>query len=99
MVTKVSKPRAYCHTRQLSYSLSPTTPKAPKRIVDTPHRTRLIRDAKHTAGKITRAELFKKHGISERTGYHILANPNPRSSQNFSNRGRKRLLEPHHLKE
>ena len=97
MVTKVSKPRAYCWTRQTSQSLSPVTPRAKKRIIDTPHRTRLIHDAKSTAGKITRTELFKKHGISESAGYAILANPNPRRSQKLHNWGRKRLLQPHHV--
>jgi hypothetical protein len=91
MVTKVCKPRAYCRARQNSYSLSPISPKSPKRIVDTPRRTRLLRDAKHTAGKIPRTELFKQHGIPTRTGYRI------RRSQPLSNRGRKRLLQPQNL--
>ena len=72
MITKVSKPRPYCRKRQLSRSLTPTSPKLPKRIVDTVRRTRLLRDAKLTAGKITRKELFKSHRILERTGRRIL---------------------------
>jgi transposase len=97
MVTKVCKPRAYCRERQNSYSLSPISPKSPKRIVDTVRRTRLLRDAKHTAGKIPRTELFKQHGISIRTGYRILREGTSRRSQALSNRGRKRLLQPQHL--
>jgi hypothetical protein len=80
MVTKVCKPRAYCRERQNSYSLSPISPKPPKRIVDTPRRTRLLRDAKHTAGKILRIELFKQHGIPTRTGYRILREGTERRS-------------------
>src|SRR5271163_2105612 len=97
MATKVSKPRAYCRERQNSYSLSPISPKPPKRIVDTPRRTRLLRDAKHTAGKIARTELFKLHAIPARTGYRILRKGTERRSQTLSNRGRKRLLQPHRL--
>ena len=97
MTTKVSKPRPYCSKRRLYRSLTPASPKPPKRIVDTVRRTRLLRDAKLTAGKITRKELFKSHGIPERTGRRILRENTSRRSEKLSNRGRKRLLEPHHL--
>src|SRR5271170_5030207 len=97
MTTKMFKPRPYCRKRQLSRSLTPTSPKSPKRIVDTVRRTRLLRDAKLTAGKITRKELFKSYGIPERTGRRILRENTSRRSEKLSNRGRKRLLEPHHL--
>jgi len=97
MTTRVSKPRPCCRKRQLSRSLTPASPKPPKQIVDTVRRTRLLRDAKLTAGKITRKELFKSHGIPERTGRRILRENTSRRSEKLSNRGRKRLLEPHHL--
>ena len=97
MTTRVSKPRPYCYKRQLSRSLTPTSPKSPKRIVDTVRRTHLLRDAKLTAGKITRKELFKSHGIPERTGRRILRENTSRRSEKLSNRGYKRLLELHHL--
>ena len=97
MTTRISKPRSYCRKCQLSRSLTPTSPKSPKRIVDTVRRTRLLRDAKLTAGKITRKELFKSYRISERTGRRILHENTSRRSDKLSNRGCKRLLEPHHL--
>jgi hypothetical protein len=64
-------------------------------MVDTPRRVRLIADAQSTAGKMTRKELFKLHGIAETTGYRILKSKMARRSERIYNRGRKKALAPY----
>jgi hypothetical protein len=71
---------------------SPSSSRAPKTMVDTPRRTRLLRDAASTAGKIPRTELFKRHNINKRTGYRILKEGTTRRSARIHNRGRKPVL-------
>ena len=71
-----------------------SSPRAPKTIIDTPRRTRLLRDAQSTAGKIPRIKLFKRHNINKRTGYRILKEGTPRRSERIHNRGRKLILAP-----
>jgi hypothetical protein len=63
-------------------------------MIDTPRRVRLLADAQSTAGKLTRKELFKLHGIAKSTGYHILKKKRARRSERIHNRGRKRVLAP-----
>ena len=87
--------RKNCQQPDFSIPLSPTSPRKPNTIVDTPRRTRLLRDAKLTAGKIPRRELFKKYNIAEKTGYRIIKSDSTRRSQLIHNRGRKPVLAPH----
>ena len=68
-----------------SISPIPSSPRAPKTIIDTPRRTRLLRDAESTAGKIPRTELFKRHNIKKRTGYRILKEGTTRRSTRIYN--------------
>src|SRR4051794_4378955 len=84
--------RRVCRKSFSPILLSPSSPRVSKTIIDTPHRTRLIRDAKATAGKLPRTELFKLHKIAKRTGYRILQEGTPRRSPRIHNRGRKRIL-------
>ena len=82
--------------RARSPSPSPIrSPKKPKTITDTPRRVALQQDAIATAGKLPRKQLFKKHGIPERTGYDILKSGTARRSERIHNRGRKPLLDQH----
>ena len=81
-----------------SYSIDPPSPAAPrtlKTILDTPRRARLLADARHTAGKLPRTELFKIHNVSETTGYRIIKEGTVRRSQKVHNRGRKQVLAPY----
>jgi hypothetical protein len=67
---------------QTDFSVEPerSSPCRSKTVVDTPRRTRLICDAQLTAGKWPRRELFKRHGVAEATGYHILKSNSSRRS-------------------
>ena len=81
-----------------SHSIDPPSPAAsrtPKTMVDTPRRARLLADARHTAGKLPRTQLFKIHNIANRTGYRILKGETARYSKKVHNRGRKQVLAPH----
>ncbi len=81
-----------------SYSIDPPSPapsRTPKTILDTPRRARLLADARHTAGKLPRTELFKIHNIAKRTGYRILKEGTARRSDRIHNRGRKQVLAPY----
>jgi hypothetical protein len=69
-------------------------PRKAKTIVDTPRRVRLLTAAQSTAGKMTRKELFKLHGIGQTTGYQILKTKMARRSGRIHNRGRKKVLAP-----
>ncbi|KAF7505508.1 hypothetical protein GJ744_000755 [Endocarpon pusillum] len=64
-------------------------------MLDTPRRARLLADARHTAGKLPRKQLFKIHSVDKRTGYRILKEGTARRSEKVHNRGRKRVLAPH----
>jgi hypothetical protein len=61
--------RKTCRQPDSSISLSPSSPRKLKTIVDTPRRVKLIRDAQATAGKLPRKQLFCIHNIVEATGY------------------------------
>ena len=78
-----------------SYSIDPPSPAAsrtPKTMLDTPRRTRLLTDARHTADKLPRTELFKIHNVSKTTDYRIIQEETIRRSQKVHNRGRKQIL-------
>ncbi|KAF7503658.1 hypothetical protein GJ744_003387 [Endocarpon pusillum] len=64
-------------------------------MLDTPRRARLLADARHTAGKLPRTQLFKIRNVAKRTGYRILKEGTTRHSEKVHNRGRKRVLAPH----
>ncbi|ERF71509.1 hypothetical protein EPUS_00498 [Endocarpon pusillum Z07020] len=64
-------------------------------MLDTPRRARLLADARHTAGKLPRTQLFKIHNISETTGYRIIQEGTARRSEKVHNRCRKRVLAPY----
>jgi hypothetical protein len=64
-------------------------------MLDTPRRARLLADARHTAGKLPRTELFKIHNVPNWTGYQILKEGTARRSEKVHNRGRKRVLAPY----
>ncbi|KAF7508186.1 hypothetical protein GJ744_009483 [Endocarpon pusillum] len=64
-------------------------------MLDTPRRARLLADARHTAGKLPRTQLFKIHNVSNRTGYRIIKEGTTRRSERVHNRGRKPVLAPH----
>ena len=81
-----------------SHSIDPPSPAAsrtPKTMVDTPRRARLLADARHTAGKLSRTKLFKIHNIANRTGYRILKEGTVHCSEKVHNRGRKKILTPY----
>jgi DNA invertase Pin-like site-specific DNA recombinase len=73
--------RKNCLHPDPAITLSPKSPREPKTIVDTPRRVRLLADAQSTAGKMTRKELVKLHGIAKTTGYRILKEKNARRSE------------------
>lgn len=91
----MAQTRRVCRKPHSSISLSPSSPRQSKTIVDTPRRTRLLCDAKATAGKLPRTKLFKRHGVPDRTGYRILKEGTTRRSERIHNRGRKPVLLPH----
>jgi hypothetical protein len=64
-------------------------------MLDTPRRARLLADARHTAGKLPRTELFKIHNIPKSTGYQIIKEATVRRSKRIHNRGRKRVFAPY----
>jgi hypothetical protein len=66
--TRKTDRRPY-RTSDSSISMTPSSPRRPQTVVDTPRRVRLIRDAGATAGKLPRTELFKAHNIARATGY------------------------------
>ena len=84
--------RRNCQNPDPAINLSPKTPRRPRTIIDTPRRVRLLADAQATAGKLTRKELFKLHGIGEAAGYRILKSKIARRSERIHNRGRKAVL-------
>jgi hypothetical protein len=86
--------RRNCQNPDPMVNLSPKSPRAPKTIIDTPRRVRLLADAQSTAGKMTRKELFKLHNISQAAGYQILKSKIARRSERIHNRGRKKVLAP-----
>jgi hypothetical protein len=86
--------RKNCQAPDPSIILSPTVPRVANTMVDTPRRVRLLADAQATAGKMTREELFKLHGIAKTTDYRILKEKSARRSERIHNRGRKRVLAP-----
>ena len=95
MATEQKSRRRVCQKHFSPFLSSPSSPRVSKTIVDTPRRIRLLCDAKATAGKLPRTELFKHHKIAKRTGYRILQEGTPRRSLHIQNRGRKRILAPH----
>jgi hypothetical protein len=84
--------RRTCRQPDSSISLSPSSPRTSRTIVDTPRRVKLIRDAQATAGKLPRKQLFCIHNIAEATGYRILKSKSTRRSKGIYNRGRKPVL-------
>ncbi|KAF7508063.1 hypothetical protein GJ744_009645 [Endocarpon pusillum] len=64
-------------------------------MLDTPRRARLLADARHTAGKLPRTQLFKIHNVAKRNSYRTLKKGTARRSEKVHNRGRKRVLAPH----
>jgi hypothetical protein len=86
--------RKYCRHPDPAVNLSLTSPRASRTIIDTPRRPRLLADAPSTAGKMTRKELFKLHGIGKTAGYQILKSKMARRSERIHNRGRKKVLAP-----
>jgi hypothetical protein len=87
--------RRVCRTTPILDPPSPAPPRRSKIIIDTPRRTRLIADAKATAGNLPRTQLFKIHNVASRTGYRFLKEGTPRRSSRIHNRGRKPVLAPH----
>ena len=95
-MAKVNKTsRKTCRIVDQSISLTPSSPRRRQTIVDTPRRTRLIRDAELTADKWPRRELFKAHDVAETTGYQILKSNSTHHSQHIHNCGQKQILAPH----
>ena len=84
--------RRNCQEVDPSIQVSPTAPRRPFTVVDTPRRVRLQEDAKLTAGKLPRKELFKRHNVSEKTGYQIIKSNSTCRSKLLHNRGRKPVL-------
>lgn len=74
---------------------SPAPVRISKTILATPRRTRLIADAKATAGNLPRTQVFKIHSVANRTGYRILKEGTARRSERLHNRDRKRVLSPY----
>jgi hypothetical protein len=64
--------RKTCRQPDSSISMSPSSPRKSKTIVDTPRRVKLIRDAQATADKLPRKQLFRIYNIAKATGYQIL---------------------------
>jgi hypothetical protein len=86
--------RRNCQNPDPAINLSPKSPRKANTMVDTPRRVRLLADAQSTAGRMTRKELFKLHGIARTTGYRILKEKSARRSERIHNRGRKKVLAP-----
>ena len=78
-----------------SYSIDPPSPAAlrtSKTMFDTSRHVRLLTDARHTADKLPRTELFKIHNVSKVTGYRIIKEETIRHNEKVHNRDRKRIL-------
>jgi hypothetical protein len=86
--------RKNCQNPEPAINLSPKSPRKADTMVDTPRRARLLADAQSTAGRMTRKELFKLHGIARSTGWRILKEKSARRSERIHNRGRKRVVAP-----
>ena len=74
---------------------SPQAPRAPQTMLDTPRRARLLADARLTAGKLPRTQLFKIHNVANRTGYRVIKEGTARRSERVHNRDRKPVLTPY----
>ena len=61
-------------------------------MVDILRCTRLLADARYTADKLPRTQLFKIHNIVDRTGYRILKEETVYYNKKVHNRGRKQVL-------
>ena len=81
-----------------SYSIDPPSPavsRTLKTMLDTSYRARLLADARYTAGKLSRTQLFKIHNVSKATGYRIIKEGTVRYSERIHNRDQKRVLALH----
>ena len=85
-MAKVNKTsRKTCRKVDPSISLTPSSPRRRQTIIDTPRRTRLIRDAELTAGKWPWRELFKAHDVAEAADYQIIKLNSTHRSQYIHN--------------
>ena len=87
--------RKVCWKSPISDPPSPASPRRPNTILDTPRWTRLIADAKATAGSLPCTQLFKIHNVAKQTGYWILKEGTVRRSLQIHNHGQKSVLTPH----
>jgi hypothetical protein len=92
MARKVITDRKNCQQADPSISLPSASSCALNTIIDTPRRVRLLCDARATAGKIPRKQLFLRHNIPQSTGYRVLKSQNARRGDNVHKRGRKPVL-------
>lgn len=60
-------------------------------IIDTPRKNRIIEDIETLQGQVTQNEIFRRHGVSTRSGQRIIASGDVRSAQGHRCK-RKRLL-------
>ena len=56
------------------------SPRKPRKVIDTPRRTRILQDYKTLKGSVTQREIFRRHGVSLRSGRRILASGSARTS-------------------
>jgi hypothetical protein len=66
-------------------------PRKRQSIVDILRRVHLLCDAKATAGKLPRTELFKAYNVSDSTGYRILKSKSPRRSDRITTQSRPKV--------
>jgi hypothetical protein len=64
--------RRVCRKTPLSNLPSPAPLRISKTILATPRRTRLVADAKATAGNLPRTQVFKIHNVANRTAIEYL---------------------------
>ena len=92
MDSKQGNRRRVCRKSNSIDPPSPVPLRTPKTMLDTPHRMHLLVDVRHTAGKLSRTELFKIYNVVRRTGFRILKEGTVRYNEKVCNQGRKKIL-------
>jgi hypothetical protein len=83
--------RKRCRDTTKSLPDSDLPPRKKRAIIDTPRKNRIIQDVETLQGQVSQREIFRRYGVSRRSGQRIIASKDLRSAQGHSNK-RKRLL-------
>lgn len=83
--------RKRCRTAGVTLPESDLPPRKKSTIIDSPRRARILADIESLQGQVSQQEIFRRHGVSQRSGQRIVASNDARACNGRSN-PRKRLL-------